>query len=80
MAEPAEKREPDALDALLQRFDKLLSDQERAVRALEMIAQNEQRKLSERDDSARRAASKAGPTTPEAEAEVARRHKKWGIK
>jgi hypothetical protein len=78
----AEKREERApteqrIDELLDRFDALLEHaesraarEERAVRALELLAQNEQRKLSEREDAARRAERKTGPTTAAAEAEV----------
>jgi hypothetical protein len=51
----------------------------RHTAALEQLAQTEKRKLAQSEDNARRAISRAGPTTAEAEARVALRHKKLGV-
>lgn len=70
MTDHDDEREAGNVELPLERFDRLL-------RALEMLVQNEQRKLAQQNDNERRAARKAGPTTPEAEARVERKLKKW---
>jgi hypothetical protein len=63
----AEKKDPPPMVELpADRFDRLL-------RALERIAQYQERLLAQDADNARRAARKAGPTTPEAEARIEKR-------
>lgn len=55
-----------------------LSDFRRLLNLMERLCQNQERTLNQRQDAARRAAQKAGPTTPEAEARVAAKLRKWG--
>lgn len=66
MGDAAEKKTPPTVELPLERFDRLL-------RALERIAQYQERLLAQDADNTRRAARKVGPTTPEAENRVARR-------
>lgn len=64
MGDAAKKRE--TVEVPLDRFDRLLV-------LLERLAQAQERTLAQASHDARRYAAKAGPTTPEAEADVARR-------
>jgi hypothetical protein len=77
MGEPAKKDDLVAIprDAL----ERMLGLMARHTAALEQLAQTEKRKLAQSEDNARRAISRAGPTTAEAEARVALRHKKLGV-
>lgn len=54
-----------------------LEEFRRLTRALERLAQAQERALAQDADTARRAARKAGPTTPEAVARVEARMRKW---
>jgi hypothetical protein len=58
-------------------FARMLGLMERQTRALELIVETEQRRLAQVEDTARRAARKIGPTTPEIEARVRERMERW---
>lgn len=66
MGEPAEKRAQPTVEIPLDRFERLLV-------LLERLAQAQERNFAQGQENTRRAARKAGPTTPEAEAQVASR-------
>ena len=62
------------------RKDEALEDKvSRLLVRVERLANDVERLLARHEHAARRAANLAGPTTPEAEAIVARKHKRYGL-
>jgi hypothetical protein len=60
----------DVLARLVVALERRDDREERLVRALEYLVQNEQRKLAANDNARARALAKTGPTTPAAVAQV----------
>lgn len=78
MGEPAKK--PDETVAVpAGDFKRIVDALEMVTRQLALITQYEERRLAQSQDTARRAANKAGPTTDEARARIERIRGKLGL-
>jgi hypothetical protein len=78
MGEPAKKAD-DLVAVPADDFRRMVTALEMVTRQLALITQYEERRLAQAQDTARRAAIKAGPTTDEARAKIERMRGKLGL-